>query len=486
MTQDPTPSTQPISLAIIGGGIAGLTLAAGLHLNSISKSDPRNKKFVFTLYEARPYFTEIGAGIGLGPNAQRAMHLLHPDILAAYKSCETRDQLSVEERARFFCFRVGVDDLGAGKGEGKGKAGDLIADVRSGGESSVVHRAKFLGELSRLVPVEMTRCGKRCVDVEVLEGSGVEDREGGVLVKFADGTEARHDAVVGCDGVRSVIRRAVLGEGDEAVEPVFSGKCCYRGIVGMEKARVILGEEMAMESQMYLGKGGHVLTTPMNQGQAVNVVAYHTKEDGKWEDETWIKSVTKQEMVARFAGFSQTVRDLIGVIEKPDLWAMFDHPPAKTYHQQGQLCLLGDSAHASTPHHGAAAGMAVEDALVLSKLLGSVECKEQLRGAFAAYDAARRPRSQRLVTSSRRTGRVYDFEDEVVGDDMLALREYLEHAWDWIWYADMDKHLEEAMLVCDSLKESSQPQVSAPKGLDRDLCFSAGAQEPLRLIGSVG
>ena len=82
--------------------------------------------------------------------------------------------------------------------------------------------------------------------------------------------------------------------------------------------------------------------------------------------------------------------------------------------------------------------MAVEDALVLSKLLASVTSVGELESAFAAYDAVRRPRSQRLVASSRKLGEVYNFEDGVVGNNMQAMRQYLENAWDWILNEDLN------------------------------------------------
>ncbi len=193
-----------------------------------------------------------------------------------------------------------------------------------------------------------------------------------------------------------------------------------------------------------LGNGGHILTTAIEQGKVINIVGYHTKKDGRWDDSAWVKPTTKQEMLATYSSFSEPVKDILGLIEKADVWALFDHLPVETYHRGGKICLLGDSAHASTPHHGAGAGMAVEDAFILSKLLASIQSAEELEGAFAAYDAVRRPRSQRLVASSRRMGKVYDFEDEAVGDDIEAMREYLETAWDWIWKEDLDRQLEHA------------------------------------------
>lgn len=195
--------------------------------------------------------------------------------------------------------------------------------------------------------------------------------------------------------------------------------------------------------------------TPIEQGKVVNIVAYFTKEDGRWNHEAWMRPATKEEMLASFRGWSEPVRSILSLIEKPDLWALFDHLPAATYYRKGKLCLLGDSAHASTPHHGAGAGMAVEDALIMSRLLASIGSAGELESAFAAYDAVRRPRSQRLVASSRKTGEVYDFEDEIIGDNMKATREYLEQAWDWIWNEDLNRQLEMAQLYMKELKEQA-------------------------------
>ena len=199
--------------------------------------------------------------------------------------------------------------------------------------------------------------------------------------------------------------------------------------------------------QLDLGNHGHVLMTPIEQGKIINVVGYHTKEDGRWNEDTWMRPATREEMLADFHGWSEPVINILSLIKKPTLWALFDHLPAATYHWKGKICLLGDSAHASTPHHGAGAGMAVEDALILSRLLASIESTGELVSAFAVYDAVRRPRSQQLVASSRKIGAVYDFEDKVIGDDIEATRKYLEHAWDWIWNEDMNRQVENAQLL---------------------------------------
>lgn len=220
-------SEKSFSLAIVGGGIGGLCLAVALVHHNVP----------IHVYEAAPAFAEIGAGVGLGPNALRAMALMDPAILQGYKRCETTN-ISEAEKGRFFNFRYGME----GPSREGMRAGDLICDVRSGGVTSSVHRARFLNELVNLMPDGVASFSKKLI--------GVDDGGEGVLLKFADGTVARHDAVIGCDGIKSQVRKILLGEGNKACEPVFSGHYCYRGLVPAEKAIQILGEEMALESQM--------------------------------------------------------------------------------------------------------------------------------------------------------------------------------------------------------------------------------------------
>lgn len=223
----PANLRKPFSIAIVGGGIAGLCLAVALDADNVPVH----------VYEAAPAFTEIGAGVGLGPNALRAMALLSPAIFQGYKRCET-SHASPEERKRFFNFRYGME-----KQSPDGMvAGQLICDLRSDSETSSVHRARFLNELVNLLPPGAASAGKRLTELKQVGQR--------VLLKFSDGTEAIHDAVVGCDGIKSQVRRELLGRWNETSEAVFSGKLCYRGLVPAEKAIEILGEDMALNSQM--------------------------------------------------------------------------------------------------------------------------------------------------------------------------------------------------------------------------------------------
>jgi len=181
------------------------------------------------------------------------------------------------------------------------------------------------------------------------------------------------------------------------------------------------------------------------------VVAFTSKDT--WENKDWVVGMKKEDMFADFADFGDHVKRILSLMQKSDCWALFDHPPAPTYYK-GRLCLLGDSAHASTPHCGAGAGMACEDSYVLSNLLGQIDDAKDIEAAFEAYDGLRRPRSQRLVKHSREQGQLYEFQLEEIGDDGKKLEESLSSRMGWIWDEDLQEELERAKKVLQQSRAS--------------------------------
>lgn len=362
------------------------------------------------------------------------MGLIDPQIKEAYEKEATHNS-SPSKKDIWFDFYSGMDC-------GLGKAGDYICAVRDrSGEHPVqssIHRAAFLNELVALVPRENVSFGKRVV--EVVETAS------GVRLRFEDGGQAEASAAIGCDGVKSKIRHFVLGDDDFAVHPSFTKKYAYRGLIHMPKAVELLGDELARNAVMYCGLHGHILTFPIEKGERVNVVAFRTKRDGKWDDERWVLPMERAEMDEDFEAWGEIVKKLLSLMESPDVWALFDYPPAKCYNK-GRICLSGDGAHASTPHQGAGAGMALEDAYIMSSLLGLIEKGEDIEQAFKAFDAVRRPRTQKLVTSSREAGELYDCEVEGTLDDKEALKRNLSGRYKWIWEKRLEEDLEEAMGV---------------------------------------
>lgn len=281
------PCTKPFTVAVVGGGIGGLALAIGLRHHGVSVQ----------IYEACETFSEVGAGIAFGPNAVSAMALLDPAIRDAFRRLATKNGFP-EEEATWINFRSGF-------GEPAEIAKVQTGDCEKTGLSSV-HRARFLDELAALVPKSIAHFSKRLQSFDA--GSG-----GEITLLFEDGTTATADALVGADGVRSRVRQTLLGKEGVLDGLSFTGKYAYRALIPMEKAREAVGDELAMNSQMYLGKDGHVLTYPIDHGQTMNVIAFKNKADGIWDHAHWVLKDKGDDMRRDFANWGTPVRAVLEV-----------------------------------------------------------------------------------------------------------------------------------------------------------------------------
>ncbi|CAD6591824.1 MAG: hypothetical protein ASARMPREDX12_005454 [Alectoria sarmentosa] len=438
-----TVSPKPFSVAIIGGGIGGLCTAIALlkypHID-------------VQVYEAAPTFGEIGAGVGIAPNAQQALELIAPEARAAYDKHATGNMWP--KHAKTLANYVG-------EGEHEGEL--IHAQLNASGQQSV-HRAHFLDELVKSVPTQRAHFNKR-VD-------SLEDKQGGpVVVHFKDGTIATADAVIGADGVHSTVRAHLLGK--EAAKPVFAGSVAYRALVPMEKAVERLGEEFAGNSFFLCGKGSlpfsfsfknrasvivvekaktdkskgkASLSYPIDSGHLLNVVLFDFEQE-TWEHEKWVLPADPEALRRMFSTWGASSRALVELLlatPNPSVWAMWDHPPAPTY-TKGRIAMMGDAAHATTPYQGQGAGQAIEDALVLATLLAEVSDLRMIQNAFLAYDQVRRVRTQRVVSTSRDSGQLVGMRAEGVGSDLEKMRELLSFRVHWIWNRDMREQNREAV-----------------------------------------
>lgn len=418
-----TVSPKPFSVAIIGGGIGGVCTAIALL---------QNPHIDVQIYEAAPTFGEIGAGLGIGPNAQQALGLIAPEARAAYDKHATGNMWPKHAKT--------IANYVVGEGEHEGEF--IHAQINASGQQSV-HRAHFLDALVKIIPPERAHFHKR---VDFLE-----DKQGGpVLIQFKDGTMATADAVIGADGVHSVVRTPLLGK--EAAKPVFAGSVAYRALVPMDKAVEKLGEELAGNAFFLCGRGKASFSYPIDHGTLLNVVFFNLEQE-TWEHEKWVLPADPEALRSMFSTWGASSRALVELLldtHEPSLWAMWDHTPASTY-TKGRIAMMGDAAHATTPFQGQGAGQAIEDALVLATLLAEVSDPSMIQNAFLAFDQVRRVRTQRVVSTSRDAGQLVGMRAEGVGTDLEKMRELLSFRSHWIWNRDM---LEQNRAALQLFKES--------------------------------
>ena len=265
--------------------------------------------------------------------------------------------------------------------------------------------------------------------------------------------------VIGCDGIKSRVRQVIFGADNAISHPVYTHKKAYRGLVSMDRAASILGAKKAQNGYFHLGHRGHILTFPVAKGKTMNVVAFR-HDDGEWPSDTKLTLPTdKEHALEDFKDFNSTAKKIIEMLESDlDCWAIFDtgtHP--LPYFNKGRICLLGDAAHATSPHHGAGAGFCVEDAAVMSTILTQVKSKEGYAKAFEAFDAQRRARTQSLVQSSRVTGNLYEWMDPECGSDAAKIYEQLDWRTRQIWDIDTDAMIEGA-------RDDIQRRIAIAKG----------------------
>lgn len=218
------PEPKPFNIAIIGGGIAGLTLAIALHHRGIP----------VTIYEQAPAFGEIGAGVSFSPNAVQAMEVCYPGIAEAFRKVCTKNMWPSKQKVWF-------DYLDGHSNSAETAAFTISNDLGQNG----VHRARFLDHLVKILPKELARFGKRLSTISTLANGKQE-------MTFEDGSRAEADAIVGCDGIKSQVRRIIFGSDSPHSKPSYSYKYAYRALATMSDAVSAIGEERAQNACMHV------------------------------------------------------------------------------------------------------------------------------------------------------------------------------------------------------------------------------------------
>ena len=99
---------------------------------------------------------------------------------------------------------------------------------------------------------------------------------------------------------------------------------------------------------------------PINNEKLLNVVAFKDAEGAPWIQKQWVVSSSREAMLYDFRDWGDKATSILQLIDKPEQWALFDHLSALTY-AKGNFCILGDAAHATTPHSGAGVWFAIEN-----------------------------------------------------------------------------------------------------------------------------
>jgi salicylate hydroxylase len=342
-------------LIVVGAGIAGLAAAVGL----------RRAGHKVTVVERAPVLGEVGAGVVLGPHAMRCLDRLgaaghiralneRPDGMNMY------DIQSGERRLNYELGAVGAELYGA----------DLYT----------THRRDLIDALAGQLG-----------DVELLLGrtvTTITEHNRSVTVTLSDGAVLEAEGLVGADGLNSTVRGSLFGQ----VDTTFTGFLAWRSVLPTAK----LPRPLPNSISLGMGPRRHAVWYPIRKGRQFYAAFYVPAAEIHRED--WSASGDVRELKASFSDASKQIQELVEVVDEAFITGIFYREPLSKWHSR-RVVLVGDAAHSVLPTSGSGAGVALEDAIALAACIDRHD--DALADAFSEFQARRKPRTSRLLISSK-------------------------------------------------------------------------------------
>lgn len=346
---------QDLKTLVVGGGVGGMATAIAF----------AHRGIVVDLVDIDPHWKVLGAGITItGPT------------LRAFKALDLLDEVS---KAAAFSQKIGLYT----------QAGDLIAEhVMPPLAADLPAAGGILRPVLHNIMSTRTRELGARVRLGVTVSSFAQDADG-VDVTFTDGSEGRYDLVVGSDGALSTMRALLF---PDAPRPQFTGQGCWRVLADRP--------EWLGSGRMYYGPDRKAGVTPCSADKMYMFCNTTMPGNPRVEPEEGIGML--REFLADFGGVIATVRDELG----PD--SAFNYRPLEAMllprpWTLGRVGLIGDAAHATTPHLASGAGLAVEDGLVLAQ---EMLAADGVAAGWQAFEERRWERGRLVVETSIKLGQM--------------------------------------------------------------------------------
>ncbi|THV05218.1 FAD/NAD(P)-binding domain-containing protein [Dendrothele bispora CBS 962.96] len=370
---------QKLHIVIVGGGIGGL--AAAFCLGQAGHE--------ITVLESAPHIGEIGAGIQICPNLSR--------LLIRWGLGEQLEAISGRDRPKAFTFcryssgeKVGMSILGA------------KIERQHGAPWYVVHRRDLYDMLFSLAkPFMDLRLNSKVMSV---------DPHGPVVV-LETGSRIPADLVIGCDGIKSMVRNHVLGH-ERLPLAVPTGDVAYRAIVPTEAMMSDPDLRYLVENPgitCWIGPGKHLVGYCMSNGKQYNMVGVKPDDGSTY---SWTAEGDPAEMQAGYAGWEPRVEKLLSKVDIVLKSKLIICSPLSTWtHSNGCVTLLGDACHPMLPYRAQGSAMAIEDAAVLGNLFSRLSGRHDIPGLLRAYQDIRLNRTASAQAASYSNRENYHLED---------------------------------------------------------------------------
>jgi salicylate hydroxylase len=333
------------------------------------------------VYEQAPALGEIGAGIQISANASRVLHGLGLE--------DALGRTAVTPTAQHFRLY---------------SSGDLVQEIPLGEAHERSHGAKYYhlhrADLHAVLAAKVRELDGDAVVLRAAAERFTETRDS-VTVKFANGTTASGEVLIGADGIKSAIRAQILGP----TKAEFTGYVSWRAIVPSSR---LPADYMERVSTNWMGPNAHVIVYYLRRGELLNFVGL--VEDATWLEESWTVKAPWSRLKADFAPWHPKVQLLIDAMDKDKCyrWAMYNRPPVTGW-STDRVTLLGDAAHPTLPFMAQGAAMAIEDGVIIARVL---EQESSTSAALDLYQRSRYERTARVQIGSNEMGKLFHLRTE--------------------------------------------------------------------------
>lgn len=341
-----------MAIAIIGGGIGGLALAAGLHKSGIEVH----------VFEKARSFKPLGAGLGLGSNAVLAL-----------------DQMGLAEDVAKAGMPLWEQRFLNGKLDVMNKIDFSLLKEKFGEETITIHRAHLHEALFHAVDTDYFHFDKKVTDFVQYDEH--------VTLMFQDNVKRNFDYVIAADGIHSIFRQMLVPDSG----PRYAGYTCWRGITTNR------GDVPLHISSEAWSKQGRFGWAPLHDGNVYWFACVNAPEN-----DAYYANLNKNGAARLFSHFSSAVERLISETEDTSFLHhdLYDIKPLDSF-VYDRIILLGDAAHAATPNMGQGAGQAIEDAY---ELMLAIEKEPSMGAALSRYDTRRVNKTKKVMKLSRQIG----------------------------------------------------------------------------------
>jgi salicylate hydroxylase len=381
-------------VVIAGGGIGGLAAALACARQGAQVQ----------LLERAAQFSEVGAGIQIGPNVTR--------LLQAWGLGQALAQVAA------FPQRLQARDARTGAVLGTLRLGDRAQAVY-GAPYATIHRADLHGLLLHAA---------QQAGVALRQGMAVQawhETQDGLEVNTLQGASHMADALIGADGVWSAVRQQLLGD----TPARFTGHLAYRALVAQAGLPAHLRTD---DVTVWMGPCLHVVHYPVRGGEWLNLIAIVHGEKPEQPD-AWDALGHAPALMQAMGAVGADLHERLASVPAWRQWALHDRAPMTSARDmaQGRVALLGDAAHPMRPYLAQGAGMAVEDAQVLAQCLtaSDVPVAQQLQ----AYAQQRWARNARVQARAIRNGKIFHAQGAVAWGRNLSMRLMGERLMDVPW-----------------------------------------------------